>query len=120
MLPFLEFCLREHLNKIAWRRMVVLDPLKVVITNFNGETEYLPAENLPGEESSLHRTISFSREIYIEREDFMENPPSGYNRLSTGGMVRLKHAFIIKCDEAVKNADGSVKELHCSYISSSP
>jgi glutaminyl-tRNA synthetase len=113
---FLEFCLREHLNKIALRRMVVLDPLKVVITNFTGETEYLPAENLPGEESTAHRTISFSKEIYIEQEDFMENPPAGYNRLFPGGMARLKHAFIIKCDSAVKNSDGSVKELHCTYI----
>ena len=113
---FLEFCLREHLNKIALRRMVVLDPLKVVITNFSGETEYLPAENLPGEESSAHRTITFSKEIYIEQEDFMENPPAGYNRLFPGGMVRLKHAFIIKCDQAIKNADGSIKELHCTYI----
>ena len=113
---FLEFCLREHLNKIALRRMVVLDPLKVVITNFTGDTEYLPAENLPGEESSAHRTISFSKEIYIEREDFMENPPAGYNRLFPGGMARLKHAFIIKCDSAVKNPDGSIKELHCTYI----
>jgi glutaminyl-tRNA synthetase len=113
---FLEFCLREHLNKTALRRMVVLDPLKVVITNFSGDTEYLPAENLPGEESSVHRTISFSSEIYIEKEDFMENPPAGYNRLFPGGMARLKHAFIIKCDEAVKNADGTIKELHCTYI----
>jgi len=116
---FLEFCLREHLNKIALRRMVVLDPLKVVITNFTGDTEYLPAENLPGEESSVHRTISFSREIYIEREDFMEQPPSGYNRLFPGGMARLKHAFIVKCDEAIKNPDGSIKELHCTYIPAS-
>src|SRR4029078_11740363 len=83
----LEFCLREHLNKIALRRMVVFDPIKVVITNFTGATEYLPAENLPGEERSGNRTISFSKEIYIEQEDFMENPPAGYNRLFPGGMA---------------------------------
>jgi glutaminyl-tRNA synthetase len=114
---FLEFCLREHLNKIAQRRMVVLDPLKVIITNFpEGQTENLAAENLPGEDASLHRPITFSKEIFIERDDFMETPPAGYTRLSIGGMARLKHAFIIKCEEAIKDADGSVKELHCTYF----
>ena len=114
---FLEFCAREHLNTVAQRRMVVLDPLKVIITNYpEGISENLPAENLPGEEKSLHREITFSKEIFIERDDFMENPPAGYNRLFPGGMVRLKHAFIIRCDEAIKNEDGSIKELHCTYF----
>jgi len=114
---FLEFCLREHLNKIAHRRMVVLDPLKVVITNYAGPaSEKLSAENLPGEDPAQHREITFSKEIFIERDDFMENPAAGYNRLFVGGMVRLKHAFIIKCDEVIKNPDDSVKELHCTYF----
>jgi len=114
---FLEFCLREHLNKIAERRMVVLDPLKVVITNYPGnDSEKLSAENLPGEDPSLHREITFSKEIFIEREDFMEVTQPGYNRLLPGGMVRLKHAFIIKCDEVIKNDDGSVRELRCTYF----
>ena len=113
----LEFCLREHLNKIALRRMVVLDPLKVVITNYpDGNSEKLTAENLPGEDHSLYREMSFSKEIYIEREDYMENPSPGYNRFFPGGMVRLKHAYILKCDEAIKNPDGSIKELHCTYF----
>ncbi len=112
----LEYCLREHLNKTALRKMVVLDPIKVVITNFpEGQTENLFAENLPEEDHANYRPMSFSKEIFIERDDFMDDPPKGYNRLFIGGMVRLKHAFIIKCDEAIKNADGSVKELHCSY-----
>ncbi|MEO8086262.1 MAG: glutamine--tRNA ligase/YqeY domain fusion protein [Bacteroidota bacterium] len=114
---FLEFCLREHLNKIAHRKMVVLDPLKVIITNYPGnDSEKLTAENLPGDDHALYREISFSKEIFIERDDYMENPTPGYNRLVPGGMVRLKHAFIIKCDEAIKNEDGSVKELHCTYF----
>jgi len=114
---FLEFCLREHLNKIAERRMVVLDPLKVVITNYPGnDSEKLSAENLPGEDPSLNREITFSKEIFIEREDFMEVTQPGYNRLLPGGMVRLKHAFIIKCDEVIKNDDGSVRELRCTYF----
>jgi len=113
----LEFCVREDLNKRAQRRMAVLDPLKVIITNYpEGQTEKLPAENNPEDKNAGHRDLSFSREIFIEHEDFELNPPEGYNRLSPGGMVRLKHAFIIRCDEAVKNPDGSIKELHCTYF----
>ncbi|HZY78225.1 MAG TPA: glutamine--tRNA ligase/YqeY domain fusion protein [Cyclobacteriaceae bacterium] len=115
-LSLLEFCVREHLNKIAYRRMVVVDPLKVVITNFTKGSELMKSENNPEDPNSGEREMPFSNEIYIEREDFMENPPKKYFRLSPGGMVRLKAAYIIKCDEVVKNSDGSVKELRCTYI----
>lgn len=111
----LEFCLREHLNKIAERRMVVFDPLKVVITNYpEGKSEVLKSENLPEEDST--RELPFSRELWIEREDFMEVPPKKYFRLAPGQMVRLKSAFIIKCEEFIKDATGTVTELRCTYI----
>ena len=112
----LEFCAREHLNKIALRRMVVFDPLKVVITNYNGEGEALPAENNPEDISAGDREISFGNELYIEREDFMENPPKKYFRLAPGQMVRLKYAYIIKCDEVVKDDAGNIVQLNCSYF----
>lgn len=113
----LEFCVREHLNKVASRRMVVFDPLKVVITNFeDGRTEMLESENNPESESAGMRPVPFSREIYIERDDFMENPPKKYFRLAPGQMVRLKSAFIIRCDEVVKDPSGSVVELRCTYM----
>jgi glutaminyl-tRNA synthetase len=113
----LEFCVREHLNKIALRRMVVFDPLKIVITNYpEGQDEMLRGENNPEEENSGDREIPFSREIYIEQDDFMENPPKKYFRLAPGQMVRLKHAYIIKCEELIKDASGAVKEVHCTYI----
>ncbi len=113
----LEFCIREHLNKIAQRAMVVVNPLKVIITNYTeGKTEQLKAENNPEAEMHTHREMNFSKEIFIEQDDFMENPPKNYFRLTQGGMVRLKHAYIIKCDEAIKNADGTIKELHCTYV----
>jgi glutaminyl-tRNA synthetase len=112
----LEFCVREHLNKIAWRRMVVTDPLKVVITNYEGGIEWLEGENNPEDEASGSRQLPFGRELYVEQEDFMENPPKKYFRLFPGGMVRLKHAYIIRCDEAVKDADRKVVELHCTYF----
>lgn len=114
----LEFCVREDLNKIAQRRMVVFDPVKVIITNYNhpdGE-ELLPSENNPEDPKGGERDIPFSGELYIEREDFMENPPKKYFRLAPGQMVRLKSAYIIKCDEVVKNDKGEVTELHCTYI----
>ncbi|MEY3324259.1 MAG: glutamine--tRNA ligase/YqeY domain fusion protein [Chitinophagaceae bacterium] len=114
----LEFCVREHLNKISLRRMVVFDPLKVVITNYEGE-EFLSSENNPEDPTGGSRQIPFSKEIYIERDDFMENPPKKYFRLAPGQLVRLKSAYIIKCDEVIKDADGSVTELHCTYISNS-
>jgi glutaminyl-tRNA synthetase len=112
----LEFCVREHLNKIALRRMVVFDPLKVVITNYKGEGELLTSENNPEDADAGHRDIPFSKELYIEREDFMEVAPKKYFRLAPGQMVRLKSAYIIKCDEVIKDADGNVSEVHCSYI----
>jgi len=115
----LEFCVREHLNKIALRRMVVFDPLKVVITNYEdklGEVEMLEGEDNPEDEASANRQIPFGREIYIERDDFMENPPKKYFRLFPGGMVRLKFAYIIRCDEVVKDEAGNITELRCTYI----
>jgi glutaminyl-tRNA synthetase len=112
----LEFCVREHLNKIALRRMVVFDPVKLVLTNYNGDVEFLELEDNPEDENSGSREIPFGRELYIEREDFMENPPKKYFRLFPGGMVRLKGAYIIRCDEVIKNADGDITELHCTYI----
>ena len=120
----LEFCVREHLNRIALRRMVVFDPLKVVITNYanndklsivNNE-EIVESENNPADENAGTRQIPFSHEIYIEREDFMENPSKKYFRLAPGQMVRLKSAYIIKCDEVIKDAAGIVIELRCSCI----
>lgn len=112
----LEFCVREHLNKIALRRMVVFDPLKVVITNWNSEVEMLQIEDNPEDEKSAARDVPFSGELYIEREDFMENPPKKFFRLFPGGMVRLKGAYIIRCDEAVKDEAGNLVQLNCTYI----
>jgi glutaminyl-tRNA synthetase len=112
----LEFCVREHLNKIALRRMVVFDPLKVIITNYTDAVEWLPGEDNPEDEASGNREIPFGKELYIEREDFMEVPPKKYFRLFPGSMVRLKSAYIIKCDEVVKNEEGNITELHCTYI----
>ena len=113
----LEFCVREHLNKVASRRMVVFDPLKVVITNFpEGRTEMLESENNPESETAGVRPLPFSREIYIEREDFMENPPKKYFRLAPGQMVRLKSAYIIRCDDVIRDPSGNVTELRCTYF----
>jgi len=113
----LEFCGRDHLNKIALRRMVVMDPIKVVITNYpDGKNEQLPSENNPEDESTGSRELPFGNTLYIERDDFMQNPPKKYFRLSPGGMVRLKSAYIIKCEEVVKDSDGSVTELRCVYF----
>lgn len=111
----LEFCVREHLNKTAERRMVVFDPLKVVITNYpEGKSEILKGENLPEGDST--RELTFSRELWIERDDFMEEPPKKYFRLAPGQMVRLKSAFIIKCEEFIKDESGKVTELRCTYV----
>jgi glutaminyl-tRNA synthetase len=112
----LEFCVREHLNKVAQRRMVVFDPLKVVITNYTAAEELLPTENNPEDPNGGTRMVPFSAEIYIEQDDFMENPPKKYFRLAPGQMVRLKSAYIIRCEEVVKDADGKLIELRCTYI----
>lgn len=115
-LKMLEHFIREDLKLKAPRTMAVIDPLKVVITNYpEGESELLDAENNSENEELGHRQIPFSREIYIERDDFMENPPSKYFRLFPGNEVRLKHAYFIKCNEVVKDADGNVIEIHCTY-----
>jgi glutaminyl-tRNA synthetase len=112
----LEHFVREDLKLKAPRTMAVLRPLKVVITNYpEGQTEMLEAENNPENPEMGVRQIPFSREIYIERDDFMENPPPKYHRLFPGGEVRLKHAYFIKCEEVVKDADGNVVELRCTY-----
>jgi glutaminyl-tRNA synthetase len=96
--------------------MVVFDPLKIVITNWTNEVELLHIEDNPEDENSGAREVPFSGEIYIEREDFMENPPKKFFRLFPGGMVRLKGAYIIKCDEAVKDEAGNITHLNCTYI----
>ncbi|WP_439559070.1 glutamine--tRNA ligase/YqeY domain fusion protein [Dyadobacter sp.] len=116
----LEFCVREDLNKKALRRMVVLDPLKVVITNFpEGVTEMCHSENNPEDVATGSREVPFTREIYIDKEDFMENPGKKYFRLAPGKMVRLKSAYIIECTDFVKNEAGEITEVHCSYIENS-
>ncbi|MGB3008258.1 MAG: glutamine--tRNA ligase/YqeY domain fusion protein [Chitinophagaceae bacterium] len=112
----LEFCVREHLNRIALRRMVVFDPVKVVITNFSGDTENVFSENNPEDENGGSREIPFSAELYIERDDFMEVPSKKYFRLAPGQMVRLKSAYIILCENVIKDKSGNIAELQCTYI----
>ncbi len=115
-LSLLEFCIREDLNKRAERRMAVLNPLKVVITNYpEGQVEELEAVNNPEDESAGKRTIPFSCEIYIEQDDFMENPPKKFFRLAPGQEVRLRYAYFIKCQEVIKDNHGNVVELRCTY-----
>jgi len=113
----LEHCLREDLNVKAKRVMAVLDPLKVVITNYpEDKTEMMEAENNPEDEHMGKREIPFSREIYIEKDDFMENPPKKYFRLSPGKEIRLKHAYYISCTDVIKDSTtGEITELHCTY-----
>ena len=116
-LGLLEFYVREDLNKSANRVMAVLDPVKLVITNYpTGQTEELDAENNPEDENAGSRKLPFSNELWIEREDFMENAPKKFFRLGPGLMVRLKHAYIVKCDDFKKDADGNITEIHCTYI----
>jgi glutaminyl-tRNA synthetase len=115
----LEYCIREDLNQIATRVMAVLDenPIKVVLTNYpEDQVEDLPIDNNPEDPEAGSRTMPFSRELYIEREDFMENPPKKFFRLAPGGMARLKSAYIIRCEEVIKDDQGEVTELHCVYI----
>ena len=111
----LEFAIREDLNKRALRRLAVVRPLRVVLTNYpEGRTERLHAVNNPEDPTAGTRPIPFSRLLYIERDDFMENPPPKYFRLRPGGEVRLKYSYIIRCDQVVKDADGQVVELRCT------
>ncbi len=113
----LEFCLREDLNKNALRKMVVFDPLKLVITNYPDEVEMLNSENYPETaERTDQRKIPFSRELYIEREDFMEDPPKKFFRLAPGKKVRLKSAYIIQCENVIKDNEGKIIELQCTYL----
>ncbi|WP_027405782.1 glutamine--tRNA ligase/YqeY domain fusion protein [Anaerovibrio sp. RM50] len=110
----LEHCVRDDLNKNADRIMAVLHPLKVVITNYpEGQKEFMVADNNPN--TSAHRYVPFSRELYIEQEDFMEDAPKKFFRLKPEGEVRLKHGYIIKCEEVIKDESGNVVELHCTY-----
>ena len=112
----LEHAVRDDLNRIATRVMAVIDPLKVVITNYPaGKTETVTMENNPEDPEGGVHEMPFSREIYIERDDFMENPPKKFFRLAPGSEVRLKGAYIIKCDEVIKDAEGNITELRCSY-----
>ncbi len=113
----LEFSVREDLNKKANRALAVLNPVKVVITNYpEGEEENVIATNNPENEDAGKRELKFTKEIFIERDDFMEDPPKKYFRLSPGNMVRLKYAYIIKCNDIVKDGEGNITEIHCEYI----
>ena len=115
-IAFLEYCLRQELNKSSPRVMAVLDPLKIVLTNYpEGRAEELEAVNNPEDPSAGTRSVPFSRELYIEREDFMEDPPKKFFRLAPGREVRLRYAYFVRCDEIVKDADGKIVELRCTY-----
>lgn len=115
-LSLLEFCIREDLNKRAERRMAVLNPIKVVITNYpEDKVEEIHAVNNPEDDAAGKRAIPFSREIYIERDDFMEDPPKKFFRLKPDGEVRLRYAYLIKCNEVIKDDNGEVVELRCTY-----
>ncbi|MCD6517229.1 MAG: glutamine--tRNA ligase/YqeY domain fusion protein [Candidatus Aminicenantes bacterium] len=116
-IDLLEHCLREHLNKKAKRVMAVLDPLEVIIDNFpEGKEEHLDAENNPEDPGMGKRKIPFSRSLYIEKEDFREDPPRKYFRLAPDREVRLKHAYYIKCNQVIKDkGTGKIKRLHCTY-----
>lgn len=111
----LEFCVREHLNKIALRRMVVANPIKLVITNYEQAEEMLQSENNPEDENGGTRAVPFSKELWIEREDFMEEPTKKYFRLGPGLSVRLKSAYIVTCDSYVKDAQGNITTVYVTY-----
>jgi len=112
----LEFCIREDLNRRAQRVMCVTDPLKIVITNYpEGQVEEVDAVNNPEDESMGKRKVPFSKVIYLEREDFMEEPSSKFFRLAPGKEVRLRYAYFLRCDEVIKDAEENIVELHCSY-----
>lgn len=112
----LEFSLREHLNKVAERRMAVLNPIKVVIDNYpEGQVEYLPAVNNPEDAEAGKREVPFGRELYIERDDFMENPPKKYFRMAPGQEVRLRYAYFVTAQSVEKDAEGNITCIHCTY-----
>ena len=115
-LSLMEWCVRDDLNKRANRYMGVLNPVKVVITNWEpGKVEYFEGALNPADPDGAKRSIPFTGELYIEREDFMEEPPKKYFRLKPGGEVRLKYSYIIKCEEVVKDANGEITEIRCTY-----
>ncbi|MHC4496579.1 MAG: glutamate--tRNA ligase family protein, partial [Planctomycetota bacterium] len=115
-IALLEHCLREDLNKTSPRVMAVLRPLKVVIDNYpQGQTEELDAVNNPEDPSAGTRKVPFSRELYIEREDFMEEPPKKFFRLAPGREVRLRYAYFVTCTDVIRDNDGQIVELHCTY-----
>lgn len=115
-IALLEHCVRTHLNKVAPRYMAVLDPVKVVIDNYaDNETEYFDAVNNPEDPEAGTRKVPFSKEIYIERKDFMEDAPKKFYRLTPGREVRLRYAYFIKCESVVKDDDGNILEIHCTY-----
>ena len=115
-MSYLENTIRDHLNPSAPRRMAVLDPIKLVIENYpDGKTEELDAANHPGDESFGTRKVPFGREIYVERDDFMEDPPKKFHRLAIGQEVRLRFAYFVTCHEAIKDDAGNVVELRCTY-----
>ena len=114
-IELLEHCIREELNATAPRRVAILDPVKVVVTNFpEDKVEYFELPNNPNDENAGKRKVPFTRELYIDRSDFEEVPPPKFFRMKPDGEVRLMGAYIVKCNEVVKNADGSIKELHCT------
>ena len=112
----LEFCVRQELEATAPRAMAVLDPVRVVLTNYDGDGESLTAPWHPQQPEQGHREMTFSSTLYIERDDFMESPPRKYRRLTPGGMVRLRYGYIIVCEEVVKGSDGEIEELRCRYV----
>lgn len=112
----LENCVRENLNKYATRFMAVVNPLKIVITNYpEGQTEQFDADNNPEDPQSGTRKVPFTKELFIEQEDFMEEPPKKFFRLKPGGEVRLKHAYFVKCEEVIKDENGQIVQLNCTY-----
>ncbi len=118
-ISFLEFCIREHLNKIAPRVMVVLHPIKLIIDNYLNTTEWVKAENNPEDSNFGNRKVPFSKFIYIEEDDFLEKKEGNFFRLCIGKEVRLKNAYIIKANSVIKNYKGKIKEIHCTYDPSS-
>ena len=115
-LSLLEWCVREDLNKRSNRYMTVLDPIKLVITNWeDGKVEEFQAPLNPADPDGPKRTVKFAKELYIERDDFMEEPPKKYFRLKPGGEVRMKYTYIIKCEEVIKDENGNIVEIRCTY-----